>query len=114
MSKNSATKTTHYREFKNKIHTAIDNENLRKRTFETLVEQKAVELGLQLKCDKCGSPSWYPVNQLDYSLTCSLCFKQDFPITTPLGAHSKWAYRVVGPFALPDYAQGGYASALTI
>ena len=115
MSKNSATKTTHYREFKNKIHTAIDNENLRKRTFETLVERKAVELGLEIKCDKCGSPSWYPVNQLDYSLTCSLCFKQfDFPITSPLGEHSKWAYRVVGPFALPDYARGGYAAALAI
>ena len=115
MSKNSATKTTHYREFKNKIHTAIDSENLRKRTFETLVERKAVELGLELKCDKCDSPSWYPVNQLDYSLTCSLCFKQfDFPITNPLGAHSKWAYRVVGPFALPGYAQGGYAPALAI
>ena len=115
MSKNSATKTTHYREFKNKIHTAINNDNLRKRTFETLVKRKAVELGLELKCDKCGSPSWYPVNQLNYSLTCSLCFKQfDFPITTPLGAHSKWAYRVVGPFALPDYARGGYASALAI
>ena len=115
MSKNSATKTTHYREFRNKIHTAIDNENLRKRTFETLVEQKAVELGLELKCDKCGSRSWYSVTQLDYSLTCSLCFKQfDFPITSPLGEHSKWAYRVVGPFALPDYAQGGYATALAI
>ena len=115
MSKNSATKTTHYKEFKNKIHTAINNDNLRKRTFETLVERKAVELGLEIKCDKCGSPSWYPVNQLDYSLTCSLCFKQfDFPITSPLGEHSKWAYRVVGPFALPDYASGGYASALAI
>ena len=115
MSKNSATKTTHYKEFRNKIHTAINNEGLRKRTFETLVERKAVELGLELKCDKCGSPSWYPVNQLDYSLTCSLCFKQfNFPITNPLGAHSKWAYRVVGPFALPDYAIGGYASALAI
>ena len=115
MSKNSATKTTHYKEFKNKIHTAINNDNLRKRTFETLVERKAVELGLEIKCDKCGSPSWYPVNQLDYSLTCSLCFKQfDFPITSPLGEHSKWAYRVVGPFALPDYARGGYAAALAI
>ena len=115
MAKNSATKVTHYKEFRNKIHTAIDNARLRKRTFETLVERKAVELGLELKCDKCGSPSWYPVNQLDYSLTCSLCFKQfNFPITTPLGAHSKWSYRVVGPFALSDYARGGYASALAI
>ena len=40
MSKNSATKFAHYKEFKNKIHTAIDNKNMRKRTFETLVERK--------------------------------------------------------------------------
>lgn len=115
MSKNSATKTTHYKEFKNKINTAIENENLRKRTFETLVERKAVELGLKIKCDKCDSLNWYSIKQLDYSLTCSLCFKQfDFPITNPSGKHSKWAYRAVGPFALPDYARGGYASALAI
>ena len=115
MSKNSATKTTHYKEFKNKIHTAVDNERSRKQTFETLVERKAVELGLELKCDRCSSPSWYSIKQLDYSLTCNFCFKQfDFPITNPVGEHSRWVYRVVGAFALPDYAKGGYASALAI
>ena len=115
MSKNSATKTTHYKEFKNKIQAAVSDKNLIKRTSETLIERKAVELGLELKCEKCGAPSWYMVNQLDYSLTCSLCFKEfNFPISNPLGEHSKWSYRVVGPFALPDYARGGYASALAI
>ena len=116
MSRSPITKTAHYKEFNNEINNAIDNKRWRKGIFETLVHSKVVELGLELKCNKCGSWSWYSVTQLDYSLTCDLCLKQfDFPVTRPLdGKHSKWAYRVVGPFALPDYARGGYAAALAI
>ena len=110
------TKATHYKEFKNKIHSAIDHESLRDRTANTLVERKAVELGLELKCSKCSSWSWYSLKQLDYLLTCDLCREQyDFPVINPMNyKHSRWAYRVIGPFALPDYAQGGYAAALAI
>ena len=116
MSRSPITKTAHYKEFRNKIHNAIDNKRWRERIFETLVQRKVVELGLELKCDKCGSWSWYSVKQLDYSLTCDLCLKEfDFPITNPIDSkHSKWAYRVIGPFALPGYADGGYATALSI
>ena len=110
------TKATHYKEFKNKIHSAIDHESLRDRTANTLVERKAVELGLELKCSKCSSWSWYSLKQLDYLLTCDLCRKQyDFPVINPINyKHSRWAYRVIGPFALPNYASGGYAAALAI
>ena len=89
---------------------------MRNFTFETLVKCKVVELGLELKCSKCGSWNWYSVKGLDYSLVCDLCLKQfGFPITSPVsGRYSRWAYRLVGPFALPDYANGGYAAALTI
>ena len=110
------TKASHYYEFHRKICDAVNNKKLEDRTFETLVKRKAVELGLEFKCSKCSKWSWYSINQLDYSLICNFCFKQfDFPIIDPTDKkHSKWAYRVVGPFALPDYAQGGYASALAI
>ena len=116
MSRHPITKTAHYKEFHNKINNAIDNKNWRKGIFETLVQSKVVELGLELKCNKCGSWSWYSIKQLDYSLICDLCFKPfDFPITRPVDSkHSKWSYRVIGPFALPDYARGGYAAALAI
>ena len=112
----SIAKTTHYRKFKNKIRNAISYEGLKDRTVEKLVEEGAVELGLELKCSQCSSWSWYSVKQLDYSLTCDLCRKEfGFPITEPANSvHSRWAYRVVGPFALPDYASGGYAAALAI
>lgn len=116
MSRKPVTRSVHFKEFQNKINNAVANDIWRHRNFETLVESKAVELGLELKCSKCGSWSWYSVKQLDYSLACNLCLKQfDFPITKPSDSKlSKWAYRVIGPFALPDYARGGYAAALSI
>ena len=110
------TKSFHCQKFRGKIRNAVNNERLKDRTFEILVRQKAVELGLEFKCSKCSKWSWYSVNQLDYSLICNFCFKPfDFPIIAPTDKkHSKWAYRVVGPFALPKYADGGYAAALAI
>ena len=116
MSRKPVTRSAHFKEFQNKINNAVASDIWRHRNFETLVESKAVELGLELKCSKCGSWSWYSVKQLDYSLACDLCLKQfDFPIARPSDSKlSKWAYRVIGPFALPDYARGGYAAALSI
>ena len=116
ISNRPVTKTAHYQKFRKKIGYAIKNEILKERIFETLVKRKVVELGLELKCSKCGSRSWYSIKQLDYSLVCDLCFKQfDFPITNPVDSkNSRWAYRVIGPFALPDYARGGYAASLAI
>ena len=116
MSRRPVTKTKDYQKFRKKIGCATDNEISKKRIFEILIQRKAVELGLELKCNKCGSWSWYSVTQLDYSLTCDLCRKQfDFPVTNPIDCkHSRWAYRVIGPFAQPDYARGGYAAALAI
>ena len=113
---NRSTKSFHYEKFQGKIYDAVDSEKLKDRTFETLIERKAVELGLELKCSECSKWSWYSIKQLDYSLICNFCFKQfDFPIIDPTDKkHSKWAYRVVGPFALPDHAQGGYAASLAI
>lgn len=112
----SQRKSSKYGRFKQEIKSATDGDIWRNRNFETLVEHKAVELGLELKCSKCDSWSWYSVKQLDYSLTCDLCLKSFyFPITNPGDSnHSRWAYRVIGPFALPDYARGGYAASLGI
>ena len=116
ISRRPVTKTAHYKEFENKVGSAIRNKNWKKIIFERLVERRVVELGLELRYCKCNRWSWYSITQLDYSLICSFCSKQfDFPITNPIsGKYSRWAYRLMGPFALPDYAEGGYAAALGI
>jgi len=110
------TRSSHVQKFQNEINSAVGKDSFRNRSFEILVKKKAVELGLELKCDKCSSWSWYSIKQLDYSLTCERCLKEfSFPVTEPTNStYSTWAYRVIGPFALPDYARGGYSTALTI
>lgn len=82
--------------------------------YDYLVKRRAVELGLEVKCPKCDSWSWYSITQLDYSVTCELCLREfEFP-KLERKQNSKWAYRVMGPFALRDFAMGGYAAALAI
>ncbi|CAE6765229.1 hypothetical protein [Paraburkholderia nemoris] len=105
-----------HQEFKNKIERAVKGDTGRHDNFETLVERGAVELGLELKCSKCGSWGWHPLRELNHEVACSLCLRQfRFPIVEPSSnQNSRWAYRLVGPFALPDFAKGGYAASLTI
>ena len=117
MTRKPISRSVHYLEFKNKVRNATKDGHLwRGKEYETLVERNAVQLGLELKCSKCGSWSWCSIKQLDYTLTCDLCLRQfSFPIIDPgRSENSKWAYRVIGPFALPNYAGGGYAASLAI
>ena len=103
-------------DFQKRINSAIKNNKQSKYIFKILIENNVVKLGRKIKCNRCGNWNWYSLKQLDYSLTCDLCLKAfPFPITQPSEKkHSKWAYRIVGPFALPNYAQGGYAVALSV
>lgn len=116
MSRRPITRSVHVQEFKNKVDAAVGNDIWRSNTFETLVERKAVELGLELKCPKCDTWGWHPLSQLDYSVSCELCLRPfAFPVANPTASESaRWAYGVVGPFALPDFARGGYSAALAI
>lgn len=116
ISRKPISRSAHHQEFKNKIQDAIKDDSWRRHNFENLVEKGAVELGLELKCTKCSSWSWYSLKQLDYQIVCSLCLRQfGFPIVEPgASSNSRWAYRLIGPFALPDYSKGGYAAALSI
>lgn len=116
ISRRPISRSAHHLEFKNRIYNATKNDVWREHCFERLVEGKAVELGLELKCTKCSSWNWYSLKQLDYEINCGLCLQQFlFPILDPsASSHAKWAYRLNGPFALPDYARGGYAASLAI
>ncbi|MDD3597722.1 hypothetical protein [Sulfuricurvum sp.] len=109
------------RSFPTKKFDDIINKNNNKLKWSTprseiLASHKIVELGLEVKCSKCDSWSWYTLKEIDYMLTCSRCLKSfDFPITKPFDSkYSRWSYRVIGPFAIPDYSRGGYAATLAI
>jgi hypothetical protein len=116
MARRPVLRSAHQDKFRQKVQKAVGKSWHRDRTFNVLVERKAVDLGYELKCSKCGGWSWYPLAQLNSTVTCDLCLRQnDFPITDPSNSKlARWAYRVIGPFALPEYARGGYAAALAL
>lgn len=116
ISRRPGSRSIHHHELKNRIRSSTKDDIWRDGSFEKLVQQNAVELGLELRCTKCSSWSWYSLKQLDYQLTCSLCLRQfPFPTISPGSEkNSKWAYRLIGPFALPNYANGAYAASLSI
>lgn len=106
----------HHQKFRNEVDKAVQGSIWKDKRFDLLVERGAVELGLELRCTRCLSWSWYSLKELDHSIKCNLCLRQfGFPITEPGNSKlARWAYRVVGPFALPDFAKGGYAASLAI
>jgi len=110
------TRSSHQRKFQNEIESATGTGLWSRGAFKTLVKRKVVELGHELKCTNCGSWSWRPLSELGETVTCDLCLQPfAFPIEDPSNSKmARWAYRVIGPFALPGYANGGYAAALSI
>lgn len=76
ISRRPISRSAHPQDFRNQIQNATKNNIWRGRNFESLVERNAVELGLELKCSKCSSWSWYSLNQLDYQMNCSLCLRR--------------------------------------
>ena len=116
MSRRPITHSAHHLKFRNQIDAAVAGDIWRSRSFATLVDRTAVQLGLEVCCEKCSSWSWFALSTLDYRLQCSLCLQSmAFPSAEPGNPKkARWAYRVVGPFALPGYAKGGYAAALSL
>jgi hypothetical protein len=116
ISRTPVSPSVQHQRFRNEIDNAIKGDIWRNRNFEKLVERGAVELGLKLACSKCSSWSWYSLRQLDEKVQCSLCLREfAFPIVDPSSSKkSEWSYRLIGPFALPNYANGGYAASLSI
>lgn len=109
-----SSKTDNVNAFKNKMNSGVVNRYVAKSSFQKLVDSGAVEIGAELKCTHCGHPNWFDLPKLDHSLQCNLCMRSfDFPKVDTKN-NLTWAYRLIGPFALPNYAKGGYSAALSL
>lgn len=114
ISRRPITKSMKHREFAQRAGNAVKGNVWLSDAANQLIERRAVELGMQLRCPKCSSTNWLSLRQLDYNVSCALCLREfTFPAIDP-GKKTEWAYRLIGPFALPDYAHGGYAASLAI
>ena len=79
------------------------------------IERNVIKVGIESECDHCGAKNWHGLDEVSYDLRCLRCLKDyKFPQGNLKQHNKNWRYRVIGPFAVPDYAQGAYASLLTI
>jgi hypothetical protein len=84
-------------------------------TLEAFTTSSVLRAGLEARSPHCAQRNWFDLTSLDYTVTCNRCLKQfSFPQAGPEFKKLRWLYRVIGPFATPNFARGGYAVALTL
>lgn len=81
--------------------------------LNTLVRRSILKLGIRLKCTECQQKSWYSLEELSSSLKCPRCL-QVFSFFVDRPPRDEWAYRVLGPFAVENFASGSYCVAATL
>ena len=74
-----------------------------------------IRLGLETACSHCTAKNWHNLDEVGYEVRCERCLKiYGFPQAKLESSNKNWKYRVVGPFAVPEYARGSYSALLTI
>lgn len=74
-----------------------------------LSEKQLIKRGFHLPCPSCGTPSWYPLQTIQETVTCPGCSSQfPLPVEHPRGNEIQWEYtlntlvnRVMDQDALP-------------
>lgn len=80
------------------------------RHLTALVHCKVLRLGMVLKCSACLNSSWFSLEDIQATLHCPRCLT-DFSFPAGIPPEKAWAYRVLGPFATSNFAQGAYCVA---
>lgn len=83
--------------------------------LDRLVEAGALKLGLSVPCPNCKKRNWYGLDDLAEKVRCERCLKDfAFPQGSLNYKNAPWEFRVVGPYSVPDYAHGAYATVLAL
>ena len=84
-------------------------------SLRDFTSKNVIRVGLQTDCPHCQAKNWSSLTAVDYRLTCERCLKTfDFPQAQLREQSRNFLYRVVGPFTVPDYGRGSYASLLAL
>jgi hypothetical protein len=77
--------------------------------LSSLSEKQIIKRGFHLPCPSCGTPSWYPLQTVQETITCLGCSREfPLPVEHPEGNEIQWEYtlntlvnRVMDQDALP-------------
>jgi hypothetical protein len=83
--------------------------------LDSFINAGVLRLGLALECTNCGKKNWVGLAALDEELQCERCLgTYRFPQGSLDFRRTPWQYRVVGPYSVPNYAAGAYATILAL
>jgi hypothetical protein len=84
-------------------------------SLDAFIEANMFRLGLVLTCTNCRKKNWFGIEHLKERLTCERCLKTyPFPQGSLNFQQTPWQYRVVGPYSVPNYAEGAYSTVLAL
>ncbi|WP_447969889.1 hypothetical protein [Nitrospira sp. M1] len=93
----------------------LNPKRISKLDISEYIKRNVIRLGLETDCSHCGAKNWHDLNEVAYVVRCERCLKDyDFPQADLRNKNENWKYRVIGPFAVPNYARGSYCALLTI
>lgn len=83
-------------------------------TLERFIDAGVLQLGISVRCSHCTKENWYSLDDIAFDIRCERCLKTFSYPQGKIPNRGSWKYRVIGPFATPHFAQGGYSVALTL
>ena len=84
-------------------------------SLDEFVKANILKLGISVECPNCMKKNWCSLHSLDEQVTCERCLKDfSFPQGSLNFRNTPWQYRVVGPFSVPNFAAGAYATVLAL
>jgi hypothetical protein len=84
-------------------------------SLDRFIKANVLRLGLVLECKNCRKKNWFGIEGLREQLTCERCLKlYAFPQGSLNFDRTPWQYRVIGPYSVPNYAEGAYATVLAV
>ena len=87
---------------------------LSKVDIKHFTDRNILSLGLSSNCPTCTAKNWHSLSDVDFRVRCARCLESySFPQGELSSKNGNFGYRVIGPFATPDYARGSYATLLT-
>lgn len=93
----------------------IKNQGFHRPSSKNFIEYGILKIGLKTQCTYCKATNWRGLDNINYEIICDRCLENyQFPQSNLQRDNGNWHYRILGPFSIPDYAQGAYSSVLTI
>lgn len=84
-------------------------------SLDRFIEANIFRLGLVLACPSCQKKNWFGIENLNLHLKCERCLKTFAFTQGSLNfQQTPWQYRVIGPFSVPNYAEGAYSTLLAL